>query len=228
MTQKVPFDRQEHRGAPSPRARAFVPTRAVIEHLQGSKNRIARYLGEQEKVNRGLAILREASDKLYLELESSDAQDAIPMLASSVEAAMYGAQEITSALERVIAIERHFRHICQRWLRGMPPLPHGRAEKYAPYVYEKTTSREVPTPEHKVEGHYEDVPAVTAEGNHPSVQGKYVDGEGMTIAVVKNGVTLPVAAAAASSGALPMAASTSSPQLVENPEETPTNGTPAS
>ncbi|MHB2027582.1 MAG: hypothetical protein ACYCPT_02040 [Acidimicrobiales bacterium] len=193
----------------------FVPARTVIEHLHGSKNRIARYMSEQEKVNRGLAVLREAADKLYLELESSDAQDAIPMLTGSLEAAMYGGQEIALALERVIAIERHFQHICKRWLRGMAPLPHGRSGQFAPYTYEKTTAREVPTPLHDVKGHYEDKPIMTADGNHPSVQGKYVDKGGRTLAVVRDGVALPAAAAATATSALPVASSTCSPQPVE-------------
>lgn len=167
----------------------FVPARIVIQHLQGSRNRIARYVEEQQRVQKGLMALREASDRLYLELESTDKQDAIPMLTSSLEAAMYGATDITDALERVIAIERHFQHVCNRWLKGMPPLPHGAGGKAAPYVYEPTTAREVPTPKHEVHGHYEDVPAVTADGNHPSVQGRYVDpATNETLAVVKDGV----------------------------------------
>ncbi|MFI5299986.1 MAG: hypothetical protein ACHREM_18005, partial [Polyangiales bacterium] len=37
------------------------------------------------------------------------------------------------------------------------------------------TATEVETPKHKVEGHYEDKPALDEHGNHPSVKGYYVD-----------------------------------------------------
>lgn len=159
MTQQVPF----------------APARAIIKHLQASKNRIARYVAEQEKVRQGLRELRGEVDQLHLQLELSEHQDTIPLLVAGFEAGICGASDIIVSIERVIAIENHFQYTLSRWLKGMPPLPKAQPPAHAPYVYEPTKARQVPTPKHEVKGHYVDLPAPDEQGNHPTVQGHYVD-----------------------------------------------------